>query len=114
MTPVPDREANASSDEIRIAFTLTKADYLRAYRRNFWRTLWWLILSAPLIATSPVWRDPYFRFCFMHGYFSGPAIVGSGPTHYVLIPFDRLDSDEIKIRLHRLLKDSLGARASKI
>lgn len=77
MASVPFGDGDAPSDKIRIAFTLTKADYLRAYRRNFWRTLWWLVVSAPLIVTSPVWRDPSFRFCFMHGNFSGPTIVGS-------------------------------------
>jgi hypothetical protein len=54
---------------------LTRSDYSRAYRRQFWRTLWWLVVIAPLVSLLPVIRASEFRHELQTGTYSAIGVA---------------------------------------
>ena len=66
-------------DVISVQVQVTRNDYVRAYRRQFWRSLGWLVAFAPAIALLPIARAPAFRAELASG---APAAVAVAVAIY--------------------------------
>jgi len=67
----PDAEQAVS-----VQVQVERNDYVRAYRRQFWRSLGWLVLFGAAIALLPVARAPAFRAELAKGALAALAVAG--------------------------------------
>jgi hypothetical protein len=91
---------------------LTRRDYTQAYRRQFWKALWWIVVFAPLLSLFPIIRAAEFRHELQAGTYSA---IGVASGLYVVVALFLALSVEICARSfssHAIRKapDALGSR----
>jgi hypothetical protein len=67
---------------VSLQLQLTKQDYLRAYRRQFWRGLGLLLIAASLFSLFPILQAPKFRQELQAGV---PSAIRTAVTAYIII-----------------------------
>ena len=70
----PDTEQEHA---VSVQVQVTRGDYMRAYRRRFWRSLGWLVLLGAAIALLPIGRAPAFRAELAAGTPAAFAVAGA-------------------------------------
>ncbi len=78
---MPEASPHAAKD-FQLELQLTKRDYLRAYRRQFWRSLGLLVLLASCLPLLSMWRAPAFRHELQTGM---PAAIRVAIAAYVVV-----------------------------
>ena len=75
---------NTSAKNFHLELQLTKRDYLRAYRRQFWRGLGLLVFLASCLSLFPIWRTPAFRHELQAGM---PSAIRTAAAAYCVAAF---------------------------